>query len=1019
MERIEIRSKFNFFKWLLLINVNAYLPFALFDLLWTLYPALIITCISIIGVFIQFLRTRDSVYTQPLKIIDLLAIMGKYIKINRKYILFSSLGLILSVSIFSASILITYTQYTQYEDNRYFDLSAGFELDFYNLDIDTYSVINNEGHNIRRFLQNYGYEYSSIQTQMIFNGQIAPSYYNLTYHPSQQTFARDFRTENYTDSMFTLLTLLEFHPESYDPSERILLLPERQAHSIVQTSDPEYPFTFRFDLYQKINSATENREYFYSNYSVSRVITYSSDEIYQFADTPFDEISTNDGIILLQPISDTEALVDTILEVMSLNAFNPKYYNSGNMISYSYRFYLLNYELTKEFINKLNSVRLQLHEEIQYYELIDYEDKIFSIFCPLGEMIDDLISNLLYLQTMGMIATLVLSIISLFLVYFTLSVLQNRKKRLVRTMISRGTETDQLRSMLLMEILSLAFFSSIIGMILSLLMAKIALGTTGFMEFESIGKETIIPIYWYYKVPLLSFIFTMNISYPMFDSLTKLQVDYDVVNEKQEPLWKRKNVDLLVVGISLLYWSIVIIYPFNGDSELRYVFWTVIGFYVLLIFLIFSPLVVSRFFHSFLKFFSSKLWSRKAGLSSMTMKVMTNYRFSISKLVALFIITSLLSIQVIILPVTMNNYTEEYTNYMVGADMFIENADLSDPDVRTMLHSEEIYSYAEIYRVGIQKNDPNGQYGEFYTILGISSSFYSTAFWKPAYGNLSSITQEVISGNVAIDENYLDKEDLEFGEFDLSLESNKYTLNLSTSFTDFPRLMVDFSSITGYEADGIEQSAFFVMSIDKAREIGNYEYKDLEVFVQQGLYLDINRGVDLIEFRKELYTQLNGLSISIPSDYESEFTSSANMNIIIYSSIHALLVFSIVATLIAFAFHVFLSIRDRHLEIGMYRAMGMVNKQLFRIFSQENLIILISGLFAGIVIAMISIFSLIYVFSGLSDNLFSNGPNIRLIIPWNLLLQYLSLLFMVNLIVSLVPPFSLTKQKVSNILRME
>lgn len=1025
MERQEKKRDGKFWTIMLLISINLYLPYVLFSENMLLWIALLFSAIILSTFLIKDFKSKKELKYSTNAIHDVFLLMKKYASINRKYLLITSIGLILSISIFSSTVLVVNSYQEKYTNSVNMDNTPSISIKYeYVTDRDSHiNIVDFSKNIIKTAIEESGYFIDNIGTQFELQMEAVPDTYNDTSQEYYQKYSDvDVQTLNYSNTVYETLVDNEFIGENfmYNSNEKILVIPTEYMYLVFSSNDTNYPYAIRIFTYETFNDTSNIHHYYYYQLNVSRIISVSSNKLHQYIYSKSGLYLTL-GITLLQSAIETDQL------------YNYLFHNSSDQENTSLRIHtksdimtIVNYYIQDDFEFSYSYViKMQkLVDDINRILYLD-ENQKFAYWFSWGyassyraNQVENILENVLLLQFYGAISTIIISLVSLFLVYFAVSLTQNRKEKVMRIMRSRGTDILQLRSMLYWETFIISIFSSAIGMLLSLLWAKLALNTSGFLKFHPSDLYITIPVTWFFKIPLMAFILCFDISFSKINQLSRILVDDYDDERKKIPLWQKKQIDLIFTVICVLYWVVLHMVNFDPYSPEYAIFQGLIGFYVTIFFLIVAPLVFARLFTNIVNYIATIRWKKQGDLNSLTLKMMKKYRFGSSKLVSLIIISVLLSTIFIIIPTTIDSYNHDYGYYANGADMYIPNLNVSDPILQRLLNNDSIASYSEIYRLGIRENIPNTYYDKFYTILGVNtSSFVQTAYWEKSFGDLDKIINALNANSIVLDRNYVNINKLEFGKVNFHFENYTYNFNYNATFEGIPKLRVPYSEITNYWSSNIEQSAYILMNLTMAKEIGSLYFKDYQIYKENGLYIKLVEGIDANSYRNYLNGQIEGYDVLLASDYYPFSYDDPVFNAVIFSSIHALLLFTILATFISFAIYIYISIRDRKIELGMYRTMGITSKQIFKMFIVENLVILFYGIISAIITSTMIFLQLSFVFKG-----FYTGESevfaIELQVPWVLLSVFLALLISLNFVIAILPPYRLTKQKVANILRL-
>ena len=627
----------------------------------------------------------------------------------------------------------------------------------------------------------------------------------------------------------------------------------------------------------------------------------------------------------------------------------------------------------------------------------------------LKHKVDDCISTINRVKTTTLLSIGPIIGLGLYLVYFSINLVHLRKKNLISILKLRGSSEVQVAGILFAEVIISGIVSIAVGMILAIPWAIISLKTSGFFEFNNPTIFPLIPANWYWQIPIIGLIFSLDLNIFTVLHLSKTQItDEELFEEKSIPLWQKLHLDILLFGLGLIqYLALNFIHISQESAEILSFSLPYIAPFGLIAIIIGSSLLVSRYFSGIIGYFSRLIWYKNTNILALATRNLKNKKFSSSKLVSLLMLGMMLSISFFIVPVTLEGNAEEAIGYDIGADIAVTNLNpQNEADWDSIKDIQGVYSISEVSSGLIRLNDLT------YIFLGINrSTFALSAFWKNSYA--SKPLSDLISGmteNTSVLVYQITKENLgrEMGD-NLPMISQNYQLNVEIvgAFQYFP-ILID-------ETLNLERSNDIIpIVIDYKTTL-----KFLEVFpvdhFKTCTYIkledDGNHTFVLEQLRNTLDTNKYSIA-SISEDLNEEITSPAYISI--NSSFQAMLVISFLSSLIAIIFFLFLTLAQRQKEIGVYRSLGMVKNQIFRLFFMESLIILFSGILTGLLLGVIIADFIIRM-----ALLGSRVTPYEIYYPFDLLIAYIIIILLTGIISVLLPTRRISSKYVGSILRTE
>ncbi len=628
----------------------------------------------------------------------------------------------------------------------------------------------------------------------------------------------------------------------------------------------------------------------------------------------------------------------------------------------------------------------------------------------LKHKVDNCISTINRVKTTTLLSIGPIIALGLYLVYFSINLVHLRRKNLISILKLRGTSEVQVAGILFAEVIISGIVSIVVGMILAIPWAIISLKTSGFLEFNNPTIFPLIPTNWYWQIPIIGLIFSLDLNIFTVLHLSKTQItDEELFEEKSLPLWQKLHLDIFLFGLGLIqYFALNFIHIPQEYAEILSFSLTSIAPFSLIAIIIGASLLVSRYFSGIIGNLSRLIWYRNTNILALATRNLKNKKFSSSKLVSLLMLGIMLSISFFIVPVTLEGNAEEAIGYDIGADIVVTNLNpQNNPEWDSIKDIQGVYSISEV-SYGLIR-DLNGL---TYIFLGINrSTFAASAFWKNSYASkplsdlISSMTE-----NTSVLVYQITKKNLgrEMGD-NLPMISQNFQMNVEIvgAFQYFP-ILIDETLNLGRSNDIIPIAIDYKTTL-KFLEVFPVEHFKTRTYIK--LEDDGNHTFVLEQLGNTLDTNKYSIE-SISEDLNEEISSPAYISIL--SSFQAMLVISFLSSLIAITFFLFLTLAQRQKEIGVYRSLGMVKNQIFRLFFLESLIILFSGIVTGSLLGVIIADFMIRV-----ALLGSRVTPYEIYYPIDFLIAYIIVILVTGIISALLPTRRISSKYVGSILRTE
>ncbi|MCY3412279.1 MAG: FtsX-like permease family protein [Candidatus Heimdallarchaeota archaeon] len=973
--------------------------------------------------FTKFENKRTS-------ILDAFAITRKYLRINRKYIIVSLAGLFLSALILSQSYVMV-ESYRQEHFNNYLEGKDNTAFDIKVSDVPTglISQYSNfvESHKLS-WSSTYNLDITSIDTFAELDFLIIQG---KRYNLDQARVWVDTipsHTHIWTERMYDLLKQFPTFPDiEFNESQNLLVITPYLTQGNPQVGYINYTtsdflvngsFQLLVEADYKIGNFNTSALPDFANYTVPNMTV---DHIWKVSQTDIDYNNQHEGIIDGKILEGTYFLP----QGSELNLINEvvNYIQTAGVI------WVDNLELhmrsqihiKRPTISDVNLANLedQLGKSINIIreDILEFASR-FNLYTALPRVLsklrDRIAEYLINVSTLDFIIPVTMTplvLISLFMLFFSLNLIEKWKQTIFSIMLQRGTNSNQMRLMLITEILALSFIAMILGMWMAIPITSLMLRSSGLLEFAGESIPILIPSFFYWKVPLLTVLISSNFYISNIVNVHKIDIlkSYEST-ETTIPVWRRLNLDVIIFSYGLLFWIIV---PNISLGTYAGPIYLIMGTLAILAVIFGFPLVLARYLTETIGFFLKGL-TKRLELIKLSINNIRKRKYFTSMLTALIIISMLLSFVALVIPVTFAQVSSQRAMYEVGADIYVDDLDLTDLNMQSMFTIEDV-AYASVYFMDYKPHPNDLSAGELplnYRFLAINSSnFADVVYWDDDFSTTS--LQEIIAiddDSVAIQQDV--REGLHLDD-QITLKYRTQYLNylsIHSTFKYFPRLVEQLPVAT---LDNVEVEVVpLVVSIKTLFDFAEV----IDGLISAGTYIDVFNENDIKEVSKEIsriYASFPDIevqnSIDLLESYERE-----GQNDFLLKIMHVILLVSMTIFILSILFYNFITIRDRSKEIAILRALGMIRKQVSLILFAEIISLILLGAIAGAVSGYTVSYGLLTILN--QTNFFNYVVPIGLILNPERILIYTAIMIVTGISSAIYPILKLSKGQTGSIL---
>ncbi len=616
-------------------------------------------------------------------------------------------------------------------------------------------------------------------------------------------------------------------------------------------------------------------------------------------------------------------------------------------------------------------------------------------YSPYEGLLDEIMSLLEGIRVVVFLLVAPIMGLGLYLMYFSSTLVERRRKRLLTIMKLRGITEDELKLLFLTEITTSSILATIVGMILSIPWVIASLNSSKILGL--IGNNISLPTDWYYVIPLIGFTLTFDVNIvPMFRMAGRDLLEDLTPEEQKKPRWQRYNLDATLLSIGVIDYALFKWFSIRELNGLVILIFILSPFAIIGLFLGFS-LFVSRIFAPAIGKFSDFMWIKRGNLFALATRNMRQTRFTSSKFVAFTLFGLMVGYTLILLPANINEYNTMSNYYFDGADVRLSSSfPINSTLINNVSSLPEVESTSLVVLGSLVTN-------EYIRVMGVNhSTFAATAYWKPQFAqeDLEDLMNQLgeNSSNVLLQSNAAKNYDVNAGDslFLQDTQSTTYDLYVAGIFDYFP-LLVTSSPYFG--------ETYMVMNLDYAFNVSLSE-------VGYHLLVKLKQEINTTAALEKIQSVTEG--VTLHSAIEMSFSDTVFVSVtgsILQSSLWLTLLIIAISSL----FYSFITLADRKKEIAIFRALGMKERQIFTLLVVETLTVMGVGIILGTLAGFILnefIVGLIF----LGDLL---TLPFEFVIPWNLLLMFDAFVIGIAIFSAAYPARRIARVQTGSILRAE
>ncbi|OLS26551.1 MAG: hypothetical protein HeimC3_08700 [Candidatus Heimdallarchaeota archaeon LC_3] len=939
-------------------------------------------------------------------IYDTTVILKDHILASYKYIIIASIGLIIALGILSSSILFVNTQKTVVLDDLFEDRLASWNVQ-HNRQPDEIkntsfsSIVNNTFKNYNLFnkidknVQFSKARYGFFSLMMVENKSNLPSNSNISVSLVYE---------------FPYMSLLEKYTVS--SSKIVENSINNQTAVLFYNTDNKNESDWYPSISQHFEVIIPSRSNFSQSISINNVeitglVKINSSELKTLAQDNIEiELASFSGNILI---------------VSNITAFfgNPGFKETSNFNNLDVNdFYFYFFDIHKfngfeidRAVDNFETMEFQLWNDLYLagFRGYSFRDNVIFIFKSVEEITAQLFINVV-------LFALPVVLIAIFLAYFSFGLIRKQKLQILGIYLSRGISKTQFFVFIIFEMILTLIIGLIIGIFLSIPVTAFVIRSSGFLEFDrslflsaELLTVDLVQLLAQYGILLAFAINILQITNYLTFSIK--DVERESVEERENPFWRRKYLDILFLAFGLTFYLITV-YSINLGSILPSELIATFSIPAPIFIILGSAMFISRIFPILTNILATILWEKRGSLFSFSLKNITMRRYSTTRALILIALSFAFMISFLSFPHSYISHEETTLQYQIGADISIRlvNEEINNTFYEETLfnYSNDIVSYSPVITADFVGN----------SIMAVNTSTFSKSAWMKDYfiEDLSKSLQKLNEGNDSL---ILYKDNLEASKRDIGdkfvwfsksdLNQSAYVFTVKSTFNYWPMLLEYKTQYPGTDLFGVMSLETFY---NFKSEFGN-QSDDIITNQEAYLYIKPKTSLNQSEFRESMLTQKGIGPIRLFEEESSELFDNA-MYFTLIGQINNDIFYTIIITVLVILMFGFMQLVERSREIATERSFGMTLKQNFSLIFFEILWILIIGIFSGVILG--------YFFSSLfllGVTLGIGFPPFIMIYPISLIFSFILLLLILSIVFSLIPAYVSTKIDITKLLRVE
>jgi ABC-type antimicrobial peptide transport system permease subunit len=488
------------------------------------------------------------------------------------------------------------------------------------------------------------------------------------------------------------------------------------------------------------------------------------------------------------------------------------------------------------------------------------------------------------------------------------------------------------------------------------------------------------------------------------------------IEDRENPYWKRKYLDIIMLGIGLTFYLITI-YSIDVNT-IPPVLLTTLSAPAPIMIMIGSVMFTARIFPYFTIIFSSILWKKRGKLISFSLMNIVRRRHSLTRSLLIISLAFAFLITFLAFPQSFLLHQETVLKYDIGSEIQIslDDEEINYPYFDSLFEGfkDEIEAYTPIITGKLIGNP----------FIAINTSTFESASWmrNDFISDLSASLEDLSSDNSSL---LLYKENLEASKRELGQSfvwsgfdneiidqefiGKNFVFNVKATFDYWPNLLIR-------EPLDPRTRFYGVFSLNTLNSLNNEiddQSTDSIEELSLKLYVKPKNTLNQSIFKQHLL-KISGIE-NVRLLSEENYHLENNIGYItLIGQLNNDVFYTIGTILLVITMFGFIQLIERSKEIATEKALGMTLTQNFGIILLESFWLLIIGLIAGLFLGLF--FSSIFL---LVVTLGFGFPPFIMVYPIPLIGSFVLLFILFTILFSFIPAYLSLRIDVTKLLRVE
>lgn len=616
-------------------------------------------------------------------------------------------------------------------------------------------------------------------------------------------------------------------------------------------------------------------------------------------------------------------------------------------------------------------------------------------------------------------------IVAMFIAGYAYNLVKPWKRSMIGIYKTRGAEEKDVRSAILAEKTASTLLSLVLGMIIALPLAWLLLKSSWFLEFKGDGDMPRLTQSTFNFVLIAAVIVSVLINFGEVRNAPRmsiLEAHNPVV--KRKPRWQRLHFDILFTSLGAFGWIAfrVMLEKSSdwtyGESGLIILLLTLavfLGAFSWIFVSIGGTLLIAHYFPLILNKVSHAAWRRRRNMGTLALRNLHQRSASVTRTVVLISFAMMFVTFGSALPDALLTNEVQRAYYNTGADMNVAgDVNVTTRDSILALDNVESVSQVHTGSFDIDTRDVTG---------GISGNYYfhffvfdektaDTLFWRDCYGgDLHDFIDELqVPGSFAVHSREAFGADWNVGDdVDIAPAGASLEQKMVGTFDYFPMLIDhvpgEYNEMPYYAELHVVMSADTLDALSDDPLVGS-------VSAEAKTLISLNDNDEWRNTRDEIRKLISVDQTINCAETAVENSKESSIKVIMgaFNADYILGIASIGLVIVLFGFSV---LSERMKEIGVYKSLGMNRGQLLKLLSSENLIVMLFSLILGAALGMV------VSLMGLSLLVISDStvPPIMYTFPMKPVLLTFVITTVVSLIGAIIPASIASKRETARVLR--